>query len=169
MALEVQGCNMEVERKWILKKEYEKEFDDTVTDIVNVYYLSIDPEVRIRATHCKDGKKYYELTIKGDGPLERVEVNRELTEQEFLDLVPLRKFSCEKIATKDFHGFEANRVTCKNRPILYYVEKEFASEKEAVKFLPSEICGEEVTNLKEYKMKYYVGKENSLSYDGGSF
>ena len=112
-------------------------------------YLSVNPVVRIR----KDAGEYY-LTYKGGGMMVREEFNLPLTEEAFRRLIEKRdgrliEKTRYEIPLSDgltaeldlFHGAHEG---------LTLIEVEFPTREEAVRFIPPEWFGEDVTGRPEY-------------------
>lgn len=151
---------MEIERKFLVKWIPAEGVTDP--DIISQNYLSLTPEVRIReieSTHT--GNKIYFLTIKGEGALSRVEVEKEIAQNEYESLMTMTLggnlvksrsyfrdgdlvYEIDEISDEDEVGYVYN---------LKLVEVEFPSVASAKNFIPPEWFGKEVTNDPQYKIK----------------
>lgn len=152
---------MEIERKFLLKKfppisEY-KEYE------VEQGYISIDPEVRIRRKTALSGlsKGYtdYKLTVKGDGLLEREEIETTISEEVFEQL---KAFIKKPMIQKTYriyqlgnHTLECSAVDLNLPSAFIYAEIEFESTQEAEAFQWPFQDGAEVTYDQSFKMKQY--------------
>ena len=150
---------MEIERKWLLrqlpllKPESEK--------WVNQFYLSTEPEIRLRSARYLNapGTWEYFITIKGDGDLTREEIESTIDGRFYL--LALDMYNCQEIY-KRFLIYTVNDKKVEvsvvlNQPNFIYAEVEFASEEEAnaYEFPWQDIVEKEVTYDSEYKMKNY--------------
>ena len=142
---------MEIERKWLVSELPELLWDGAVE--IEQYYLLCDgcSETRVR----RKGKKYF-LTVKVGEGLNRAEVEREIAEDEFNELIAaspksvwekgIRKtrYLLGHIEVDKYHGSLKGLVVA---------EVEFTSEEEAYWFTPPMWFGEEVTENNDYKNK----------------
>lgn len=80
---------MEIERKWLFDTEIApKDVKKIGEYFYNQAYLSVKPEFRIRSKrNVNEDKITYVLCIKSKGTLERIEVEKELTKEEFNQLI----------------------------------------------------------------------------------
>ncbi len=123
-------------------------------------YVSIDPEVRIRkAVDKKTGKAEFRLTIKGDGELTRTEIETDIEEGFYYDMVD---FLGVTMITKDYKKYKLGEwrleVSCVDAGTgreFYYGEIEFPTEADARAFDPPKYLGREITFSEDYKMKNY--------------
>lgn len=146
---------LEIERKWLLKKEY------TVLDVLEVldpkdktyrgygeqlYLYTSDPQVRVRKLiDFKDSSKKFDMTIKSGSGLSRIEVENSITEEEFgalakvVGVKPIGKliwYYKDNVADKTLELMEVNKGQ------FTYLEVEFNSIEEANNYkLPVEISG----------------------------
>jgi len=140
---------MEIERKFLCKKP---DFDLSVykkTDIIQ-YYVSTEPVIRIRKTDSA-----FFLTIKSKGSVSRQELEMEISEKEFDNLVKLTdKAPVSK--TRYFIPLK-NPLTAEldiyKGPLsgLFTVEVEFDSLEEAENFIPPQWFGTDVSEDNRYK------------------
>jgi adenylate cyclase len=156
---------MEIERKWLIKTE--DMIDWLSQSTVYTYsqaYLSVNPEVRIRAKKfvALEAEATYMLTIKGKGLLSRIEVEKELTYEEFCDLMEVADIKIEDFIHSVIYEifYLGHQVTMKCVDVtrasrFSYVEIEFNSEEEAFAFVAPDWFLLEVTNEPAYKMKNY--------------
>ena len=158
---------MEIERKWLFKSIAAPKG----TKILGEYfykqaYISINPEVRIRSRRKADEDNFtYALCIKSKGTLERIEVQKELTEKEFYELMVVGNIKEEDFIEKHFYKYSVNNheltlgVTDIGRSTeFFYGEIEFNSSEDAVLFTPPKWFGEEVTHDPQYKMSNFWEK-----------
>ena len=150
---------MEIERKWILKG-----FPEGLKEIKELWmrqtYLNVNPEVRIRKKYeAANNSVDYKLSIKGDGDLSRIEVEKYIDESEYDSLMsmtnkkPISK-TCKVYDLGYGLKLECSIVDEGTEDEFYYAEVEFKSEDLANSFiLPFDAV--EVTNDKSYKMKNY--------------
>lgn len=140
---------MEIERKFLVKQLPDKlyEYDN---QNINQYYISYEPEVRIRT---QDYKRF--LTIKSTGDLIRKEVEIEISKIEYEKLKELSMsnpiFKTRFIIPKSDYVFELDIYH--NIPGLITVEVEFKTEQDADNFIVPEWFGDEITYIKEFKNK----------------
>lgn len=123
-------------------------------------YVSINPEVRIRkATDKRTGETKCRITIKGDGDLTRTEIETEIDENFYYDVVD---FLGVTMITKDYKKYRLGEwrleVACVDKGTpreFYYGEVEFPTETDARAFEPPKFLGREITFSEDYKMKNY--------------
>jgi CYTH domain-containing protein len=152
--------NEEIERKFLMKS-----FPDGVLNLLDascIYqsYLSTDPEVRVRRRIYRNGTLNFRQTIKGNGTLKRVEVEIDLTENQYLgimtliDKTPIRKIY-KSYRLDNGLVLEVSKVD----NTFYYGEVEFESVEQAESWKPNDLLSEfilkEVTDDSRYKMKNY--------------
>lgn len=151
--------NMEIERKFLIK--HLPNLPTVRNSIVYQGYVSIDPEVRIRAEYTYVGKELvsnFWLTIKGNGTLSRTEIETPISPQYFNDVVefigyPLIKKECA-FYDVDEHELCIAIVDPDTPDQFMYGEVEFDSEEKATNYTyPFE--AEDITYDKSYKMKNY--------------
>ena len=140
---------MEIERKFLCNKP---DFDLSVYKKATIiqYYVSTEPVIRIR----KSNNDHF-LTIKSKGSVSRQELEMEISEKEFDNLVKLTdKAPVSK--TRYFIPLE-NDLTAEldiydgSLSGLFTVEVEFESIKEAQSFTPPEWFGQDVSEDNRYK------------------
>lgn len=123
-------------------------------------YISTEPEVRVRkAVDKKTGKTECRITIKGDGDLTRTEIETEIDEGFFYDVVD---FLGVTTITKDYKKYKLGEwkleVACVDKGTsreFYYGEIEFPTEEDARAFDPPKYLGREITFSEDHKMKNY--------------
>ena len=155
---------MEIERKWLFKSIAAPEG----TTVLGEYfykqaYISINPEVRIRARRAAGEDNFtYALCIKSKGSIERIEVQKELTEKEFHELMIVGNINEDDFITKHFYRYVVNRheLTLGAADIgkpteFFYGEIEFNSVEEADAFTAPDWFGEEVTYDPQYRMSNF--------------
>ncbi len=139
---------MEIERKFLIKK-----LPDNLTSYkarkIEQAYLCTDPVVRVR----RDNDDYY-LTYKSKGMIVREEYNLPLTKEAYGHLLAkadgniITKIRYE-IPEKDDLTIELDVFEGKFDGLLL-AEVEFASEEEALCYIPPEWFGEDVSNSTKY-------------------
>lgn len=139
---------MEIERKFLIKK-----LPDNLTSYkarkIEQAYLCTDPVVRVR----RDNDDYY-LTYKSKGMIVREEYNLPLTKEAYGHLLAkadgniITKTRYE-IPEKDDLTIELDVFEGKFDGLLL-AEVEFASEEEALCYIPPEWFGEDVSNSTKY-------------------
>lgn len=133
---------MEIERKYRIWK-YPENLQDYPFHQIEQAYLCTDPVVRIR----REDEAYY-LTYKGKGLLSREEYNLPLNEAAYAHLltkadgivlkkrrylIPFKEYTIElDVFEGEYEGLNLGEV-------------EFASEQEALDFVPPDWFGEDVT------------------------
>lgn len=139
---------MEIERKFLIKK-----LPDNLTSYkarkIEQAYLCTDPVVRVR----RDNDDYY-LTYKSKGMIVREEYNLPLTKEAYGHL--LAKADGNIITKTRYEIPEKNNLTIEFDVFegkfdgLLLAEVEFASEEEALAYIPPEWFGEDVSNSTKY-------------------
>lgn len=156
---------MEIERKWLFSSPDAARQNLTILEHFSYWqgYLSTSPEVRIaHKVNYSAGEYSYRLAIKSKGTLSRIEIQRDLTSQEFKELMIVGGFEFEDLITKTFDTFDCQGyhltlgIVDKDKPTSFcYGEIEFESEEEANAFIAPEWFGLEVTNDPYYRMSEY--------------
>lgn len=152
---------METERKFILNG-YPNDLEMKDECVIFQYYLSVDPYIRVRKKQ-KNDKISYKLTIKGKGTLSRVEVEFDLDEKKFSELISICEYSPIKKIRKSYllpdgNIFECNNVDPDTENSFFYGEVEFENEKKAKDFVPKFSFIKEVTENSGYQMNFYWQK-----------
>lgn len=139
---------MEIERKFLIKK-----LPDNLTSYkarkIEQAYLCTDPVVRVR----RDNDDYY-LTYKSKGMIVREEYNLPLTKEAYGHL--LAKADGNIITKTRYEIPEKDNLTIELDVFegkfdgLLLAEVEFASEEEAIGYIPPEWFGEDVSNSTKY-------------------
>ena len=139
---------MEIERKFLIKK-----LPDNLTSYkarkIEQAYLCTDPVVRVR----RDNDDYY-LTYKSKGMIVREEYNLPLTATSYAHL--LAKADGNIITKTRYEIPEKDNLTIELDVFegkfdgLLLAEVEFASEEEALGYIPPEWFGEDVSNSTKY-------------------
>ena len=139
---------MEIERKFLIKK-----LPDNLTSYkarkIEQAYLCTDPVVRVR----RDNDDYY-LTYKSKGMIVREEYNFPLTKEAYGHL--LAKADGNIITKTRYEIPEKDNITIELDVFegkfdgLLLAEVEFASEEEALGYIPPEWFGEDVSNSTKY-------------------
>lgn len=139
---------MEIERKFLIKKS-----PDNLTSYkarkIEQAYLCTDPVVRVR----RDNDDYY-LTYKSKGMIVREEFNLPLTKEAYGHL--LAKADGNIITKTRYEIPEKDNLTIELDVFegkfdgLLLAEVEFASEEEALGYIPPEWFGEDVSNSTKY-------------------
>ena len=137
---------MEIERKfWI----------DTLPDLPeerrsDVYqgYLCTEPvELRIRKRVEAGGEMMYQLCVKSIGKLSRHEVETELSREQFEELASMLD---KPLIHKEFHAYRLS-----DGGVFSYAEVEFASEADALAWIPLDCLGKETTYEQGVSMRDY--------------
>ena len=139
---------MEIERKFLIKK-----LPDNLTSYkarkIEQAYLCTDPVVRVR----RDNDDYY-LTYKSKGMIVREEYNLPLTKEAYGHL--LAKADGNIITKTRYEIPEKDNLTIELDVFegkfdgLLLAEVEFASEEEALGYIPPEWFGVDVSNSTKY-------------------
>lgn len=139
---------MEIERKFLIKK-----LPDNLTSYkarkIEQAYLCTEPVVRVR----RDNDDYY-LTYKSKGMIVREEYNLPLTKEAYGHL--LAKADGNIITKTRYEIPEKDNLTIELDVFegkfdgLLLAEVEFASEEEAIGYIPPEWFGEDVSNSTKY-------------------
>lgn len=139
---------MEIERKFLIKK-----LPDNLTSYkarkIEQAYLCTDPVVRVR----RDNDDYY-LTYKSKGMIVREEYNLPLTKEAYGHL--LAKADGNIITKTRYEIPEKDNLTIELDVFegkfdgLLLAEVEFASEEEALGYIPPEWFGDDVSNSTKY-------------------
>ena len=139
---------MEIERKFLLKN-IPYELSELKSKHLEQGYVNSDPVVRIR----KADDKYF-LTIKSNGLMKRIEVEKEITAEEYSELSTMVKgrlitktryyISLEDGLTMELDIFEGDLAG------LIVAEVEFPTEKAANTFVPPEFVRADVTSDNRY-------------------
>lgn len=139
---------MEIERKFLIKN-----LPDNLTSYkarkIEQAYLCTDPVVRVR----RDNDDYY-LTYKSKGMIVREEYNLPLTKEAYGHL--LAKADGNIITKTRYEIPEKDNLTIELDVFegkfdgLLLAEVEFASEEEALGYIPPEWFGEDVSNSTKY-------------------
>ena len=139
---------MEIERKFLLSN-IPYELSELKSKHLEQGYVNSDPVVRIR----KADENYF-LTIKSNGLMKRIEVEKEITAEEYSELSSIVKgrlitktrylIPLEDGLTMELDIFEGALQG------LIVAEVEFPTEEAALSFVPPEFIKEDVTNDKRY-------------------
>ena len=158
---------MEIERKWLFNSTKAPENIKVLGEyFYSQAYLSVNPEFRIRSRrNAGEEITTYVLCIKSKGTLERIEVQKKLTEEEFKQLMIVGNLKEEDFIHKHVFTYdvEGKRLTLGNADIgrdteFIYGEIEFKSKEEAENFKAPDWFGKEVTEDLNYKMANYWQK-----------
>ena len=150
---------MEIERKFLIHSF--PEFPVVEENLIQQYFLSVDPYVRIRSKVSGE-RTSYKLCIKGSGSLSREEVEFPIDEDSFRRLTaicglePVVKI--QKIYDLDGLTLECNLVDAGTDNGFMYAEIEFETDSEAESFVPPPFLSREVTYDESYKMNRYWEK-----------
>lgn len=156
---------MEIERKWLF------ESPDVAKDKCTLYeefeyiqgYISINPEIRISRKFSWFFPEYrFKLTIKSKDFLFRIEIEKDLSMKEFMELTTVGGFSLDDMITKSIYDYLClgHHLTIgivdEGKPTQFcYGEIEFSSVEEATNFVAPDWFGPDVTYDKRYKMSEY--------------
>lgn len=163
----------EIERKWLVSRfPSREEMKLLKTADIDQVYLSTEPFIRVsksvaRLINANGEKIKYKMTVKGEGTLNREEIETPVEAHFFYqcrDMLGKLPIPMSPIK-KDFMMFEyeGHNIECslvdKGAPWSFrYCEVEFENEAEALLFrFPHEFFGdvEEVTEVPEFKMKNF--------------
>ncbi|MDF2880198.1 MAG: adenylate cyclase [Clostridiaceae bacterium] len=159
-----QISHKEIERKWLFNSEKAPEGTKELGEyFYNQAYLSVNPEIRIRSKqNVYDGNISYKLCIKGKGTIQRIEVQKEITKEEFEQLMIIGNIKEEDFVKKHFYIYDINGyklslgVTDIGKDTEFrYGEIEFDFTNEANEFIAPDWFGKEVTYDNDYKMANY--------------
>lgn len=120
-------------------------------------YLSFEPEIRIRKIVFR-GRTTYFLTEKSSGTLERNEKEVEISEVDYLGMLPKIVAGLNKVRYYFEGGLEVDEYLDPELAGLITMEKEFKTKNLAEAFIPPVWAQTEVTDDKEYKNKYLARK-----------
>lgn len=145
--------NIEIERKFLLDKNLN--FAWKAKYIIG--YLSINDlnETRVYKKVVGDKVEKCVLTIKGVGDLSRIEIEREIENDEFELLYGICKYRAEKHST-NIDGIRVSLAINQFGDKLWSAEKEFENEDEALKYKSPLFCIRDITFDKRYKMRNWV-------------
>lgn len=163
---------MEIERKWLFNSIAAPQG----TPVIGEYfykqaYISTNPEVRIRARRVAGEDSFtYALCIKSKGTIERIEVQKELNENEFNELMIVGNISDDDFICKHFYRYIVDRheLTLGAADIgkpteFFYGEIEFNSVEDAENFVAPQWFGQEVTDNPNYKMSNFWERTRRLN------
>lgn len=150
---------IEIERKFLVNREkYDvivNRHNPNYVERIEQYYISLDPEVRLRLVG-KSGKNIgCFLTVKTDGNLKRNEIEVSIPYTEYCNYYKemigyvIRKFRIRVSLDNGLWG----EVDVYINFDLQIVEVEFKSEEDANNFIIPDWFGQEVTYDKRYKNK----------------
>lgn len=155
---------MEIERKWLIKGLPSEIYKHKYSSNIEQGYISVDPEVRIRANInvLHDGTIFdkHFLAIKSNGTLSRMEIEIEISKDNFeslLKLVP-GELIMKRYFTYEFAGYTIEMSEVDRQ--WYYAEVEFESEEDAKAFVFPfpDLVIKETTDDPNFKMKNYWTK-----------
>jgi len=145
----------EIERKFLLK-EIPSEVRDNASYLIEQYYISINPEIRLRKVQNSNSNNItYYKTQKSKGTKIREEIETKINKAFYLE-------NQDKMIGHMISKTRT-RIPLENNLFaeldVYYginlrvVEVEFKNESEANKFIPPQWFGKEVTYEEQYKNK----------------
>lgn len=147
----------EIERKFLLKKIAFEFFKIENVYEIEQYYISINPEIRLRKAIDFDNKSTQcYLTQKSKGDLIRSEITKEISEEFYL-AQKKNKIGNEISKLRYIVKLEDNKMAAID---MYYTlnlkiaEVEFETKEEANNFRPPKWFGKEITYNLKYKNKY---------------
>lgn len=157
--------NCEIERKFLIDR-FPEHLPLLETATVWQGYISSDPVVRIRKKETADTVGY-RLCFKSKGTLVRTEVEMDLTAEKFDALtalleVPLIRKDYRVYLLPDGKHLECSLVDKDAPAAFFYAEVEFASEQEAVDFVPPAFLGEEKTEDPAFTMSCYWERKKAV-------
>lgn len=151
---------MEFERKFLVPKFDFRDHEIIARRQIIQYYLSENPELRIRKIIHNNGNAVCRFTYKSEGTLAREEHEFDISLSEFENLrsrfCPLNGISkIRYILKRDELG---NRIEVDvyegSLEGLVIAEVEFDSAQEAVDYIPPSWLGEDITENELYKNRY---------------
>ncbi len=156
------AIGFEIERKFLIDAFPEQLGEPLEVSEMKQGYISTSPTVRIRSKKVGD-KTGYKLCFKSSGTLERREVEIDITEEKFNELIPLLNtplvFKLQKVYSLENYGYnlklECNFVSSDDKNEFYYAEVEFDSVKEAESFTAPEFLKTELTDYPNLTMSSY--------------
>ena len=147
---------MEIERKFLVNKSdipYNLLKDYLKKQIVQ-YYLSFDPEIRIRKIYYPyTHRSIYVITKKNGKGLSRQEIEIDISKEEYLKLKKLSEAKIEKIRYCIIYKDLILELDFYSNIPLITIEIEFDTIKEAKQFKPLKWFGKEITEDEKYKNK----------------
>lgn len=155
---------MKIERKWLFNNiEVPKNYKIVEKSLYWQAYLSTEPELRIRAKKDISSKNMtYKLCIKSKGTIEREEIEKDLTKEEFRSLMLIGNLTMNNFISKmcviykiDDKKLTISLVDGDRSTSFCYGEIEFLSVEEANAFVVPDWFGKEVTDDNRYKMAEY--------------
>lgn len=146
---------MEIERKWLLK-----EIPDLPVlnhGYIEQFYLSMNPEVRIRRYIALEGEAYsmYKLTIKSKGALSREEMECDISAEFYQKALRIVN-KCPIF--KNYWEFNLDRKCLEVSEVdnnFIYAEIEFDSIEEAKAYSLPFVDAIDITYDSRYKMRKY--------------
>lgn len=147
---------VEIERKWLL----DKPMSGNIKCIgqMSTWYLSVEPEVRVRRLHDTESGSVCKFTFKTCGTLSRIEIEKYITEEELeccLESLPenLRNNPIvDNYIMFDIGGVEVACIEVDGKYTM--VEVEFDSIEAASAYIPP-FDGIEVTDNPDYYKRNY--------------
>lgn len=150
---------MEIERKFLIHLNDDMPYLESFQHcLVEQYYLALHPEIRLR--RISTTQEHFVITVKGEGMLEREEIEFEISKSVFENLL---KAKIGKVIRKTRYQIPLDEELIAEVDVyegelegLKVVEVEFGSLEEANCFsshLPKWF-GKEITEDKRYKNKY---------------
>lgn len=169
---------MEIERKWVCENAYEvaRQCDEIMW--IKGYeqvYISIDPEIRLSRSRMQGSEEAwrYKITFKSKSDLSRIEIEKDLTEDEFNGILKIAGISQDQFIQKLIYGcryksylLTVGHATSNDLMVdMSYGEIEFDSEEEAEEFQAPDWFGRDVTYDETYKMaSLWYRWQNTLSF-----
>ena len=158
-------ANLEIERKFLIDG-----FPDLPAQRcaqTEQGYLCHPPVVRIRRT-TEQGVDRYILCFKGKGTLVRSEMEMTLTAEQYDTLYqmlaePTVRKDYRTYVLPDGHILECSHVDSGEPTAFWYAEVEFASESDAVQFIPPSFLGREVTEDPAFTMSAYAKRKAQIT------
>lgn len=160
---------VEIERKFLIES-----FPDNLGESVEISemrqgYISVSPVVRIRSKKTEQGESF-KLCFKSFGTLTRTEVEIDIEENKFTELIPLLSTPLvekeQRVYSLKQYGYElnleCNRVTSGGENEFFYAEVEFSSEDEARNFNPPDFLKKELTEYGRFTMSEYCKDSESF-------
>lgn len=149
---------IEIERKFLVDKFNAEKLKERASSHYEIYqnYISINPEVRVRAYKQPElPHEYYELIVKVGKGLCRVEESKKISAYSYGQILRETIGGVQK-RRYEIHNFEGYKGTLELDEFLgphrgiYICELEFNTKEEAMMFIPKDYM-REVTNNKQYR------------------
>ena len=149
---------MEIERNWLIE-DLKIPLQPSEKLTFHQGYISLNPEVRVKHNITCD--TYY-FAVKSKGDLTRIEVEKEITREDYLNILKISSLTEEDLILKEYNRYDLENkfiYICSVDPgtenEFMYGEIEFDSEEESRNFQVPSWFGKEVTYDNSYRMCNY--------------